>query len=81
MAESTNEPNKRPYADSETALGGADAVEKTSYVIGKGTTPEAIAPVDHPPPVGRTGTNPLLWGAIALAVIVALVYVFGIAAR
>jgi hypothetical protein len=29
------------YRDSEAQLGGADAVEKTTYVVGEGTDPNA----------------------------------------
>ncbi|MGI9089692.1 MAG: hypothetical protein ACR2GG_01165 [Gemmatimonadaceae bacterium] len=79
MTEYTNEPSKKPFADSESALGGADAVEKTSYVVGKGTDPEARAPADHPPSVGHTGTNPILWIVIGVAVIIGAVYFLGIA--
>lgn len=81
MTEYTNEPSKKPYADSETALGGADAVEKTTYVVGKGTNPNARTPTDHPPSVGHTGMNPLVWIVILIAVIVGAVYFFGIAGR
>ncbi len=81
MTEYTNEPSKKPFADPETALGGADAVEKTSYIVGKGTDPEARAPADHPPSVGHTGTNPMVWIVIVVAVVVGAVYVLGLAPR
>ena len=32
------------YKNAETALGGADSVEKTTYVTGSGTTPEGKDP-------------------------------------
>jgi hypothetical protein len=35
---------KDRYENPETALGGADAVEKTSYVTGSGTDPERTDP-------------------------------------
>ena len=76
---SINQPPQRRHADLESALGGADAVEKTTYVVGDGTSPNARAPLDHPPAVGRTRGNPLLWVSVLIAALVALVYVLGIA--
>jgi hypothetical protein len=63
------------YRDAETALGGADAVEKTSYVTGSGTSPEAmpIAGVTVPTPSGG-GVNLLAWAVGAIAIIIGLVY-------
>lgn len=81
MTEYTNEPSKKPFADSETALGGADAVEKTTYVVGDGTNPNALTPPGRPPSVGYTGMSPIVWIVIALAVIVGAVYFLGIAAH
>ncbi len=81
MTRSTNEPSKKPFADSETALGGADAVEKTTYVVGEGTDPETRSPVGSPPSVGNTRTNPILWVVLVIAVIIAAVYFVGFAAR
>ena len=68
----------KPGADSESVLGGADAVEKTTWVVGDGTDPNARTPVARPPAVGRTGFNPLLWVIVLIAVLVALVYVLGV---
>lgn len=81
MAESTNEPPERKFVDPETALGGADAVEKTTYVVGYGTTPEAEAQRNVPPPVGRTGPNLFVWIVLGIAALVAIVYVAGIGMR
>ncbi len=78
MAGSINEPARRPYAGLESVLGGADAVEKTTYVVGDGTNPNARTPLGHPPAVGRTRFNPLLWTIVLIAALVALVYVLGI---
>lgn len=67
------------YQEPEGPLGGADAAPKTSYVVGSGTEPEATAP----PVTARVrpggGVNPLLWVVVVLAVLLALVYGFGIA--
>lgn len=65
--------------DREVAGGGADAIQKTTYVTGRGTDPDATS---GPGPAARVsggaGANPVLWAVIALAAIVALVYGFGI---
>ena len=67
------------YDHPETALGGADSVQKTSYVVGEGTEPSG-AP--HANVIARTssggGINIGAWiiGLVALAI--ALVYGFGI---
>jgi len=68
-----------PSAHPEAAYGGADAVEKTTYVTGSGTDPEAMnrAPVTARVAPGG-GVNVLAWVVIALAALVALVYAVGI---
>ena len=63
----------------EAAYGGADAVEKTTYVKGKGTDPEAETPPGVPvarvPPGGGQGAT---WAIIAFLVVgAALVYLLG----
>ena len=72
----------------EAALGGADAVEKTSYVTGSGTEPEASrgdpargrAEPAPPPAKGAGGTGPnTTWAIIVfLAVGAVLVYLLGL---
>jgi hypothetical protein len=67
------------YPDSETALGGADAVEKTSYVTGSGTEPEARTGSDGPvarvPAGGGQGAT---WAIIIFLIVAAvLVYLLG----
>ena len=76
--ESTNDHPDSKFVDSETALGGADAVEKTTYVVGDGTSPEELTPRDRPPSVGRSGPSVIAWVAIAVALLIAIVYVFGV---
>ena len=78
MAESTNDHPEQEFVDSETALGGADAVEKTTYVVGDGTSPEARTPTDGPPSVGRSGPSVIAWVAIAAALLIAIVYAIGV---
>ena len=67
------------YKNPETALGGADAVEKTTYVTGRGTEPEAMSPGDAPASraPSRSGPNTtwILIGALLVAAV--LVYLFG----
>ena len=71
----------------DVALGGADAVDKTTYVTGSGTEPEGqrLQPADGraepaPPPEKGTGTGPsATWAIIVfLAVGAVLVYLLGL---
>jgi hypothetical protein len=77
---SSTEPRtpSEPERSSEVAFGGADAVEKTTYVVGEGTDPEAR-------PAGRyvardaAGAGSVgIWIIGAIASLIALVYVIGI---
>ena len=43
-------PDDRPFVDSETALGGADSVQKTTWGVGHGTEPTGL---EEHMPVGR----------------------------
>jgi hypothetical protein len=77
---SSNEPGtpSEPDRSPEAAFGGADAVEKTTYVVGEGTEPEA-RPAG--PYVARdaAGTGSVgIWIIAAVAALIALVYVIGI---
>ena len=67
------------YADAESALGGADSVQKTRYVIGEGTEPEG-AP--HASVSARTssggGVNIAAWVIGAVAALIAVIYMLGI---
>ena len=58
--------NAEPY------LGGADAVEKTTYVQGSGTTPERSA--DGPGAAGGKSFSLWGWVAIAVAILAGLMY-------
>jgi len=76
--ESTNDHPEPKFVDSETALGGADAVEKTTYVVGDGTSPEARTPIGAPPSVGSSGPSVIAWVVIAVALLIAIVYALGV---
>jgi hypothetical protein len=78
VSESTNDHDKADFAGSEEPLGGADAVEKTTYVVGKGTDPNALSPVGRPAKVGRRGMGMVVWVAAAVLVLLVVVYVFGV---
>ena len=65
----------------DVALGGADAVDKTTYVTGSGTDPEGRRDDPAPPPAkGAGGAGPsATWAIIVfLAVAAVLVYLLGL---
>ena len=72
-------PNDKSRAAPEAALGGADAVGKTTYVIGSGTEPERQSAVPASNLKGQSGSAPnTTWAIVVfLAVSAVLVYVFG----
>jgi hypothetical protein len=67
------------YKNPETALGGADAVEKTTYVTGRGTEPEGRTTDGAPTAQVRAGAGQsTTWIIIAsLLVAAVLVYLLG----
>ena len=69
----------RRYEDPEAALGGADAVEKTTYVTGKGTEPSGSQPPGSPAArVGAGSGQGATWAIIGFLVVAAvLVYLLG----
>jgi hypothetical protein len=81
----TNPPPSRGVPDDkyrqppDAALGGADAVEKTTYVTGSGTDPERRGPEGEPARKGNAGTGPSATWAIVVFLFVGavLVYVLG----
>ena len=68
------------YRDAEAALGGADAVEKTTYVEGHGTQPETHVPPGTPTATvpARGGRNVLVWIAALVIVLLAIGYLGGL---
>jgi hypothetical protein len=81
----TNPPPSRGVPDDkyrqppDAALGGADAVEKTTYVTGSGTEPERQGPPGEAARKGAAGTAPnATWSIIVFLLVGAvLVYVLG----
>ena len=76
----TDEPSfpRDRYVDPETALGGADAVEKTTYVAGKGTDPAAQRHGAAAPRVPSGAGRGTTWIILAFLVVAAvLVYLLG----
>jgi hypothetical protein len=69
------------FDDRQVNLGGADAVEKTSYVTGKGTDPEARKE-SHAPgtalPAAGSGAGMGTIGWVLLLAALAILVVFGI---
>jgi hypothetical protein len=64
--------------DPQTDLGGADAVEKTTYVVGEGTEPEQ-RPAGPYVARGAAGLGDVrVWIVVAIAVLIALVYAIGV---
>ena len=76
---SPDRPTDEDRQPPEAALGGADAVEKTTYVVGSGTEPERIAPGDAPGVRRGEGGGPnTTWAIVVfLAVGAVLVYLLG----
>ena len=65
------------FDDPKTNLGDADAVQKTSYVVGEGTDPRATDPANVAAAVrpGGPGVGTILLGVLVL--LIALIYGIG----
>ena len=71
-----NDQNRR---DNGEPLGGADAVEKTTYVTGKGTSPEAHRPPGTPAPqTSGRGNSPIIWVLLVFIILIAIAYGAGV---
>jgi hypothetical protein len=57
------------------SVGDADDVEKTTYVVGKGTDPNADQQISARVQPGA-GPNLLMWGVILVAIAIALFLIF-----
>ena len=82
-------PDDRPFEHADAALGGADAVQKTTYGAPLGAEPTGRAEQTNPRMRKGEGTvtarvgaggglSPVSWFAIALAVLAAVLYAAGI---
>jgi hypothetical protein len=66
------------YRDAEAQLGGADAVQKTTYVEGRGTSPEARTPQGAPTAtVPSRGVSLLMWVVLIVVAMLAVAYLGG----
>jgi hypothetical protein len=66
------------YRDAEAQLGGADAVEKTTYVTGRGTTPEDMPA--RGAPIARTPSRAApvaVWIVLIVVAMLAVAYIGG----
>jgi hypothetical protein len=66
------------YRDAEAQLGGADAIEKTTYVTGRGTNPEDMPA--HGAPIARTpsrGLSLAIWIVVIVVAMFAVAYIGG----
>ncbi len=66
------------YAHPEAQLGGADAIEKTTYVVGEGSEPANRPSGDVVARGAAGGTNVGVWIIGGIAALIALVYAIGI---
>lgn len=71
---------RRRTADAEVQFGGADAVEKTTYVVGEGTDPRARKGDRKAAGTASAPPGRLAIVIIVLVVLVALAYLLGMAA-
>jgi hypothetical protein len=74
-----NEVPRDSYDDAEAQLGGADSVEKTTYVVGSGTDPEARSRPGVPSARVATGgiRSAATWVVVGLVVLVLVGYLIG----
>jgi hypothetical protein len=80
VAEQPRERSERSAlsSDPEAQLGGADSVEKTTYVVGKGTDPEARRDGPSATVRGRGAPVIVVLALVSLMALVALAYLLGI---
>lgn len=65
------------YRDAEAELGGADNVEKTTYVVGKGADPNARKGQGSSATVSSGAPKMVAAVVVVLVVLVALAYLIG----
>ena len=70
---------RRQSSDAEAQLGGADAVEKTTYVTGAGTSPEGRRPPGvAAAQVSARGHSPIVWVLLVFIILMAIGYGAGV---
>ena len=79
----SKEPQENPfprdrYRDPEAQLGGADAVEKTTYVVGEGTDPNARKGEGPSATVPSTAPRVVAVLVAIIVLLVAIAYLIGI---
>jgi hypothetical protein len=67
-----------PGRGPEAEVGGADAVEKTTYIVGEGTEPEARPSRPYVAGGAAFPGSAAAWTVVAIAGLIALVFVMGI---
>ncbi len=66
------------HPNTQAELGGADAVQKTTYVVGESADPDRQhRPGTVTPRVSAGGRSPLMWIVVAVIVLLALWYAAG----
>ena len=78
-AEQQNSFDPDRYRDAEAQLGGADDVEKTTYVVGEGTAPERRSRPRVADPGSRHGSGLLIAAIVALVMLGAIWYLVSVA--
>ena len=66
------------YRDAEAQLGGADNVEKTTYVVGKGTDPNARKGEGPSATVSSGAPKMVAAVVVVLMLLVAVAYLIGV---
>ena len=59
-------------------VGDADGVQKTSYVTGRGTDPDAASDGPAATGIAGRGRNPLVWVAVLIALALVGIYAIGL---
>ncbi len=67
------------YWQTDVDLGGADTVQKTTFVRGAGTEPDRSSSGPIATMYSNAGPSPLIAVLVAVAIVAAIVYLVGIA--
>jgi hypothetical protein len=83
-ADAMTTPSSGPsgFENPQANLGGADAVDKTSYVTGRGPDPDATVPRSEPRATPRAvksgGMSGAGWALVAIALLLAVFFGFAL---